>query len=185
MPAQKIMVIRHAEKALPGEAISGVRETGVPDPNSLSVRGWQRAGALALLLAPQLIQSPASFLETPTAIFATAVTQSKLSLRPQQTVKPLAEKLGIDINKHYGDGDEALLVAAAQDAGEVVLISWRREKLPAIAEKILGQGVTVPRHWPEERFDLIWVFLKSQDQWRLEQVPQMLLAGDSIQRIPI
>ena len=184
MPTGKIMVIRHAEKALPGEVISGVNEAGVPDPNSLSVRGWQRAGALAQLLAPEFIRAPGSVLETPAAIFATAVTRSKLSLRPQQTVKPLAEKLGIGINTHYGDGDEALLVAAAQEASEVVLISWRREKIPVIAEQILGKGATVPQHWPEERFDLVWVFLKNQDHWHLEQVPQMLLAGDSIQQIP-
>jgi broad specificity phosphatase PhoE len=60
MPTRKIMVIRHAEKALPGGVISGVNEAGGPDPNSLSVRGWQRAGALAKLLAPDLVRAPGS-----------------------------------------------------------------------------------------------------------------------------
>ena len=183
MPAIKIMVIRHAEKGKPAEGISGVNEAGSPDAASLSVRGWQRAGALGMLFAPELIEACGAVLATPTAIFATAMTPAKQSLRPQQTVQPLAEKLGISIDTQFGDGDEAALVAAANDAAGVALISWRREKIPVLAQQILGQGAAAPRYWPEERFDMVWVFLKSQDQWWFEQVPQMLLAGDSLETI--
>ena len=42
--APKIMVIRHAEK--PNGQATGVKESGEPSSRDLTVRGWQRAGAL-------------------------------------------------------------------------------------------------------------------------------------------
>ena len=45
-----ILVIRHAER--PGAAFGeGITESGSLDEESLTVRGWQRAGALAVLLS--------------------------------------------------------------------------------------------------------------------------------------
>jgi hypothetical protein len=46
----KIMVIRHAEK--PDDTHQGVTAHGDQDKESLIVRGWQRAGALAALFDP-------------------------------------------------------------------------------------------------------------------------------------
>ena len=69
MPEQTILIIRHAEKPEPG-GDSGVDHTGAPDPRSLTVRGWQRAGAWAELFVPALGQKSA--LPTPTAMFAAA-----------------------------------------------------------------------------------------------------------------
>lgn len=43
--APVIMVIRHAEK--PTQAAAGVKQKGEESPHHLTVRGWQRAGALA------------------------------------------------------------------------------------------------------------------------------------------
>jgi hypothetical protein len=48
--APKIMIIRHAEK--PAGKVAGVDEAGESSGHHLSVRGWQRAGALACLFAP-------------------------------------------------------------------------------------------------------------------------------------
>jgi hypothetical protein len=39
----------------------------------------------------------------------------------------------------------------------------------------------VPRHWPDERFDLIWVLVRQPGaalSYRFVSVPQMLLADD-------
>ena len=49
MALGKIMLVRHAEK--PGEPPPphGVDPAGEKDKDSLIVRGWQRAGALACL----------------------------------------------------------------------------------------------------------------------------------------
>ena len=51
MPAQKIMIIRHAEKP-EHHGPRGVDENGDEDKKSLTVRGWQRAGALVQFFAP-------------------------------------------------------------------------------------------------------------------------------------
>ncbi len=39
----------------------------------------------------------------------------------------------------------------------------------------------VPKHWPDERFDLIWLLLREDGEplrYRFVAVPQMLLADD-------
>jgi len=39
----------------------------------------------------------------------------------------------------------------------------------------------VPKHWPDERFDLIWVLVRQPGEvltYRFVVVPQMLLADD-------
>src|SRR5256885_1434292 len=48
----KIMIIRHAEKHQHGSRDRGVAEDGRPAHHELTVRGWQRAGALVHLFAP-------------------------------------------------------------------------------------------------------------------------------------
>ena len=48
----KIMIIRHAEKHQHGSHDRGVNEDGRPAHHELTVRGWQRAGALVHLFAP-------------------------------------------------------------------------------------------------------------------------------------
>lgn len=46
MPRTRVRAIRHAEKPTPDGAVQGVSASGLPNPDELSVRGWQRAGAL-------------------------------------------------------------------------------------------------------------------------------------------
>jgi hypothetical protein len=67
--AEKIMLIRHAEKPDETGSVLGIDEAGRPDPNQLSVRGWQRAGALVRFFAP-LGQEHPKGMATPSAIFA-------------------------------------------------------------------------------------------------------------------
>ncbi|HTV74977.1 MAG TPA: hypothetical protein VME66_14860, partial [Candidatus Acidoferrales bacterium] len=49
--ATKILVIRHGEKPN-GSSALGITADGTPDPESLIVLGWQRAGALVPLFDP-------------------------------------------------------------------------------------------------------------------------------------
>ncbi len=44
-----VMLVRHAEKPLGAGPPHGVTIDGTPDPESLTPRGWQRAGALVAL----------------------------------------------------------------------------------------------------------------------------------------
>ena len=46
MPGTEILLIRHAEKPDDSDSGPGLTSDGRDDPKSLTVRGWQRAGAL-------------------------------------------------------------------------------------------------------------------------------------------
>jgi hypothetical protein len=96
--ATKILLIRHAEK--PDGSNAGVSPSGSADEKSLTVAGWQRAGALVCLFAPPdgFPRNPA--LATPRFIFASHSS----SRRPEQSVRPLAEKIDIQVNLDFGKG---------------------------------------------------------------------------------
>src|SRR5690349_15940597 len=99
------MVIRHAEK--PNSLDGGVSPTGVRDKSSLSVKGWQRAGALAVLFSPSGITAQPA-LAVPRYLFASVVS----SQRPVQTVVPLSRKLNLSITGGRR-GEERKLVEQA------------------------------------------------------------------------
>jgi broad specificity phosphatase PhoE len=180
MPATKIMVIRHAEK--PTDKDGGVDQKGVPDKHDLIVRGWQRAGALARFFAKPDPKSP---IEAPAAIFATEPTTGSDSKRPEKTVTPLSQLINIAIDSTIHEGSEQDLVNKAEASNGVVLIAWHHGKIPTIANLILQKTVVTDK-WPEDRFDMVWVFGRSGPSapWSFSQVPQLLLQGDSSSPIP-
>jgi broad specificity phosphatase PhoE len=123
MARQTILIIRHADKPEPG-GDGGVDAVGVPDKNSLTPRGWQRAGIWAELFAPSLGQQ--RLLPKPSAIFASAPASKaeiaaghggSKSRRPLETISPLAAKLGIDVDLRFAKGQEADLAAASPANG--------------------------------------------------------------------
>ncbi len=136
--ADKIMLIRHAEKPDVLPPNFGVDEAGQQDPDELVVRGWQRAGALACLFSPRMAQCRDPVLATPRAIYATAAGNRSRSLRPQHTVGPLVARLGIMPNIGFEVGDEADLIGAAKAAPGPVLIAWHHKKIPTVANAIIG-----------------------------------------------
>ena len=177
MPTTKIMVIRHAEKPN-GEA--GLMPDGTQNPEALTATGWRRADALAGLFDPPSGQFADARLATPATIFASGVAHHGGSLRPQQTVAPLAARLKQQTDTKYPRGDEIKLVREATRAGGVVLIAWQHEAIPDIAGLIRGSADGIPQQWPDIRFDLVWVFDRpgGNGSWSFEQVPQNLLPGD-------
>jgi hypothetical protein len=181
--APKIMIIRHAEK--PAGKIAGVNETGASSGHHLSVRGWQRAGALACLFAPGHGPLQNALLAKPWFIFASAAATDPepgdtKSRRSEETVAPLAQLIGVDINLKFSKGQETALAQAVLACDGPVLIAWRHEGIPVIANAILGAEVA-PQTWPKERFDVVFVLTlnSSQGTYSFAQVPQCLLAGDS------
>ena len=50
MRCAKIMLIRHAERPSADKSIRGVTQEGIKNKEELTVRGWQRAGALVRFL---------------------------------------------------------------------------------------------------------------------------------------
>src|SRR2546430_6645010 len=81
----KIMIIRHAEKHQHGSRDRGVTEDGRPAHHELTVRGWQRAGALVHLFAPPGGLPAGSRIHTPRSIFASDATGDSPSLRAMHT----------------------------------------------------------------------------------------------------
>ena len=200
--ASTIMIIRHAEKPPEPPAAPppfGVTPDGTQDDRSLSVRGWQRAGALVNLFVPS--HPVPSSIKTPQFIYAVKVdgddekardaagvrigTKGK---RAQQTIAPIAEKLGptATLNFTFDKGDEAAMTASAMACPGAVLICWVHENIPCIASQIpMNSAMAAPETWPADaqgngRFDVVWLFEFDTvaDTYRFSHIPQTLLAGD-------
>jgi broad specificity phosphatase PhoE len=175
--AAKIMVIRHAEKP---NGDPGIMPDGSPNPKALTATGWSRARALVGLFDPQGGRFADPRLARPGNLFASGSD----SLRPKQTLAPLAEALKLDIDANYLKGQEDGLVAAEKNAGGVALIAWQHEAIPKIATLIRGSADGVPPHWPGDRFDLVRVFDRQDNgDWSFEQAPELAMPGDSPQPI--
>src|ERR1700722_2648341 len=171
--ARKIMVIRHAEKQDDAGVLGGVTIEGRPDPEDLTVRVWQRAGALIGLFLPPLGVFIDRNLATPDAIFASGTGPHSKSQRPQNTVAPLADKLGLQINTNHLKGDEAKLAADVLASDGVALIAWEHKAIPLFVNSIIGNNTSCPRSWPDTRFDVVWIFDQDAGSggWIFHQVP--------------
>jgi len=178
--APRIMVMRHAEKPAKDYAPFGVTLEGEHSKESLEVRGWQRAGALAELFAPASGRLSNASLSRPKFLFASKPLRRKGSRRPTETITPLAEKLKIKIRSGLARSELEEMLADVFACRGPVLICWQREYIPEIAALILGKSTGVPATWPEDRFDMVWVFElnRSTGKYRFKQVPQKLLDGD-------
>jgi hypothetical protein len=173
------MLIRHAEKPAKDSAPFGVTSEGERSKESLEVRGWQRAGALASLLAPANGHFQHAALAKPQFLFASKPLRRKGSKRPLETLTPLADKLAIRINSNFQRSDFENMLEEVFSCKGVVLICWQREYIPEIAAHILGNNKIAPPDWPEDCFDMIWVFdLRSSSKYTFKQVPQKLLGAD-------
>ena len=176
------MIIRHGEK--PASHVAGVDESGASGGHHLSVRGWQRAGALTCLFAPARgpLQSP--LLARPEFIFASAAVDDPVpgnsrSRRSEETVRPLAAVVGVEVDLRFSKGEEKALAAAMACDGPV-LIAWQHENISVIVNAIAGAKIA-PQNWPSERFDLVFVLTlnPADGTYGFAQVPQCLLPGDS------
>ncbi len=178
MSRGKIMLIRHAERPSADKSIRGVTQEGVKNKEELTVRGWQRAGALVRFFAPRDNRFIHPALARPEIMFSCKAGPTAPSLRPQHSLLPLAELLQVEFNRDYYEGQEKELVQKAIAAQRTVLIAWKHNNMHLIANAILGNKTSAPQYWPLDRFDLVWVFDRRDGAWTFTQVPQLLLAGD-------
>jgi hypothetical protein len=178
--AVKIIIIRHAEKPLSNPPPYGVTLEGEREKESLTVRGWQRAGALADFFAPANNSFRDPSLAEPQFLYASKPTKRNGSRRSLETITPLAEKLAIRINSHFPRLESEDMLEEVFLCAGVVLICWQYEYIPKIANYILGNRTTAPQEWPEDRFDMVWVFDRepATSRYSFQQVPQRLLMGD-------
>lgn len=149
---KQVILMRHAEK------------TGRPGDCGLSPLGEDLAWALARAWPGRL--------DPPDVIIACRSTLR--STRPVDTVRPLAERLGLTIDDRWGSRDCAALaslVATSPDyGGRQVLICWRHETLSLLASSF---GVAAPS-WPSNLYDAFWLIESHDGAVRLRAEPQQL-----------
>ena len=181
--ADTIYLMRHAEKPLGAGPPHGVDIDGNQDPESLTPRGWQRAGAIVSLFGGGPADPPRTPFFSPTHLFASLVGAGSSSRRPRQTLDPLAERLGLEVDTRFLKPQIAELAVAAVATDGVVLIAWEHHLIPALTGAIIGGGSGVPQVWPDDRYDMVWIVDVATRAFR--QVPQLLLAGDRPDTFPL
>jgi hypothetical protein len=179
--ADKIMLVRHGEKPEKDEDIHGVNPEGEHDKNELSTRGWQRSGALVRFFNPLNGQFIHPGMAKPNAFFAAAPSGHVQSERSHHTIQAVAECMGLKVNLKYTKGDEKKLAEDAMATQGVALIAWEHNSIVELTNIILGNDKSSPQKWPDSRFDLVWVLDREPHPtgWKLTQVAQMVLPGDS------
>jgi hypothetical protein len=180
-----IYIIRHAEKPVK-PPLSGVDYQGGQNEHSLLPRGWQRSGALAALFHPDFGPVRAG-LRTPTVLVAPSWGHpgKTAAHRSYQTIQGLSEHLDLPITSQFAQGQEQQLAdSLVRSHSGVVLICWEHKHIPVIASSLPVVGATaIPRKWPADRYDVIWSFTLVPEpgpvRYAFDQIPQLLLAGDS------
>jgi len=176
-----IMFVRHGEKPGDGSPPHGVNRHGERDEHSLSVRGWIRAGALASLFAHAPSKSHPHIVR-PGRIFATRPTPEAKSKRELHTAEPTARRLKLEVVDSHTHGNEEDMVKEVLSRPQPALVVWHHGTMAKLVSHfpIVNSG-EIPKHWPDERFDLIWVLERqpgAEPKYRFVVVPQMLLADD-------
>jgi len=176
-----IMFVRHGEKPGEGSRPHGVNHHGEIDEHSLSVKGWTRAGALAGLFAYAPSKAHPHIVR-PGRIFATRPTHEAKSKREMHTATPTAKRLKVDVEDSHTHGNEEDLVKEVLGRPESTLIVWHHGTMVKLVRHFPIVNIDdVPKRWPDERFDLIWVLVRqpgAEPKYRFVVVPQMLLADD-------
>ena len=128
-PVTTVILVRHAEKNI---------EPNNPDPD-LSPAGQARAQELARMFAGAGVNT----------IYA---TQYK---RTQETVKPLADSLGLRVNTVDAKRTEELLKQILTNhRGETIFVSGHNNAVPEIASALAGESFPII---PESEFDNMFI----------------------------
>lgn len=161
-PPAVVMVIRHGEK--PADK----------NDHTLNATGRLRAEKITeLFTGVDLVNG----LFRPTRIYASKGTTA--SMRPLQTVQPLAAALGLSINTSF-DAENAMTAMGGELAAlpGVTLVSLEHTAIVGVCRALGTATPKVPSVWPADRFDVVWVFVKQPGGWRFWEVPEQLLPGD-------
>lgn len=177
-----VMFIRHGEKPSDHGAPLGINHHGEHDNHSLSVRGWMRAGALAGLFAhAPLVSHPD--VHPPERIVATKPSAEAKSRREINTADPIARRLNIVVDSDLGHGSEASVRENILTDPRATLVVWHHGTLGHLVRGFpIVNADEVPHHWPDDRFDLIWVLTreKGDEAYVFTSIDQSLLDGDVI-----
>jgi len=148
-PDTTVILVRHAEKS---------DEPGNNNPN-LSAAGIERAQILAQVLSNAGV----------TNIYATQYA------RTQQTVRPLAENLGLQVNEIDARNTDELAKRLKSDRpGGVMLVAGHSNSVPEIISAIGGEQ---PPAIPDREYDNLFVVTVSP--WRGTRVLRLKYGSNS------
>lgn len=134
---QLIYVVRHAERADGG---AGAGQMQAQNDPLLSKAGEARAAKLAAMLADAGV----------TAIYATEYR------RTQDTVKPLAARLGLNVLSNPAREGDALVAKLKKDhATDVVLVAGHSNSLPALIKAFGGGDITIR----DDEYDSLFIIV--------------------------
>jgi hypothetical protein len=102
--------------------VQGVDMRGRNDQEELSVRGWQRAGALVGSFQPA--GDGTTSIARPRSLYAAGIGGDSTSVRAPHTLQPLSERLQMPVCTQFAKGEERALVQAILEAPGPVLVAW-------------------------------------------------------------
>src|SRR4051812_12937096 len=150
----------------------GLDSDGDVNRRSLTLRGWQRSGALAATHLCGLLANPRGSVSVLVPRYAHTEHH-----RPYQTVRALADRLEAIVEDPCEAADVDALEQRVLEADATVVICWEHDALVTFARRL---APAAPADWPHGRFDVIWVLQRQADgggyDWR--QLWQDLLPGD-------
>lgn len=161
----QVLLIRHAEKPLQG--------------NSLSTKGRERAAALT----PYFMETEALLKQGQiVAIYAMKTSKNEPSMRPIETVTPLATALQLTLNTNYEYDDYQRMVNEIMSEksyhGRTVLICWEHHLIPEIARAF--KALQSPTKWQDQIFDRVWsITISASNKASFQNIPQRLMFGDT------
>ena len=164
---EQVLIIRHAEK--PDDS----SDDGEANDRGLSTTGHEARPRWPMTSRPC---SPSRISSSPPRI-------SKHSKRPGDTIKPLAQRLKLEINQDFPDDGYCDLAKEILNnpkyAGKRILICWHHGTLPDLAAALKAPVPPDKRKWPGKVFDRVWQLDYSGGEVTLTDLPQRLLYGDS------
>ncbi len=136
----RIVIIRHAEKP------ADERNPHLSERGRLHALEWAK-----------LISSPSGPLggKVPAALFAPHPTEKRISIRPIETLQPLAEKSRKPVLTPFSAAEVGKLADTVRReyGGQDVVICWVHEFLPDLVRAL---GVAAVPQWKGKDFDSVW-----------------------------
>lgn len=157
MPPPLIVCLRHGEEPANAEDKShpvdedgwGLEPNGQVNRHCLTVRGWQRAGALAATEICGTIGRG----DDVSVLVPNYDSDSLRHVRPYHTVLPFALRRGIKPRCVCPADRVDLLAARLQDMTGTAVVCWKHDCLEDLVQRLTGSAAP----WPDDRFDVLWL----------------------------
>jgi hypothetical protein len=186
MPPSLIVCLRHAEKPANAEDDSeeldadglGFDQHGSVSRHGLTIKGWQRACALATTRFAGHVAADVDVDDL--EIFAPDYDDDPKQHRPYQTVLPFCGLWRVEKIRQPGTKDEIdELYREVMKVDGIALVCWEHDRLAEFVEKLVGDTQKVV--WPGNRFDVILRLRPTADdeeRYSLAWEDQRLVFGD-------